>query len=328
MQDSDADITKLIERTEQDAESKPKQKGEQGSMKFDYAKLWVNQRDAFEDVQEAASDDQDSWRALLSTLKEEEAERKKNEVTGRGAKRKAAAKAVEQVSCLSSSAIPDQRGLQNKVLHDMLQSPTKRKPKKKSAKSTASNSEDLDYHSDGQHDNESGSDNSAATDDFDLSHGSKSKKSKHRQEGPQFSTNEMTWLPPMHTTATVASTREVLGVPSVLAGAGEPYTVAPIPVPPTKKKAKLKHDENSARAPKALPDRPRQGALSPIDNAAGADSLKRDYCILCGKFHPEGQCATVKDRDFLVQARKNLLGSQNPGDLVSRPLGSFTSQSN
>jgi hypothetical protein len=86
-------------------EGDTKQKSDDPSgMKFDYAKLWVVERDSFEEVDDTAQgeDDGDSWAALLAKAKLEAAEAAAKEVTGRGAKRMAAARADVQVRLFHS----------------------------------------------------------------------------------------------------------------------------------------------------------------------------------------------------------------------------------
>lgn len=59
---------------------------------FGFAKLWTADKDALEEVQEDTAQDQDTtfWDAVLAKVTEERAVAAAAEVTGRGAKRRAA----------------------------------------------------------------------------------------------------------------------------------------------------------------------------------------------------------------------------------------------
>ncbi|KAJ7042418.1 SNF2 family DNA-dependent ATPase [Mycena alexandri] len=86
---TDADIDKLIDKTEQEAE--PEQTNEEGALSFSFAKIWAAEKDSLQDVVE--EDQGDSWAQALQNLNEELEKTKANEtaLSGRGARRRAAA---------------------------------------------------------------------------------------------------------------------------------------------------------------------------------------------------------------------------------------------
>lgn len=101
--DSDADLDKLIERTE--SEVQPRKEADQSSqhasnqaMKFDYAKLWVVERDSLEEVKDVEDIQGDSWAELLAKAKAEAAKAIISENLGRGSRRRAAVMAADKVN--------------------------------------------------------------------------------------------------------------------------------------------------------------------------------------------------------------------------------------
>lgn len=93
--DTDADIDKLIDKTEQEAE--PEQTNEEGALSFSFAKIWAAEKDSLEDVVEE-EDQGDSWAQTLLKINEEREKTRAQEIalSGRGARRRAAAPKVPQ----------------------------------------------------------------------------------------------------------------------------------------------------------------------------------------------------------------------------------------
>ncbi|KAJ7139950.1 hypothetical protein C8R44DRAFT_765859 [Mycena epipterygia] len=87
---TDADIDKLIDKTEQEAE--PEQTNEEGALSFSFAKIWAAEKDSLEDVVEE-EDQGDSWAQTLLKINEEREKTRAQEIalSGRGARRRAAA---------------------------------------------------------------------------------------------------------------------------------------------------------------------------------------------------------------------------------------------
>lgn len=91
--DTDADIDKLIDKTEQEAE--PEKTNEDGALSFSFAKIWAAEKDTLQEVVEE-EDQGDSWAQALQNLTEELEKTKASEIalSGRGARRRAAAPKV------------------------------------------------------------------------------------------------------------------------------------------------------------------------------------------------------------------------------------------
>ncbi|KAF8519115.1 P-loop containing nucleoside triphosphate hydrolase protein [Hysterangium stoloniferum] len=101
---SEADIDKLIERTELEGD-KVAESAESG---FGFAKLWVVEKDSMEEIIEDTPPDTEEngfWEDVLARATNEKAKAKAAEVTGRGAKRKAAA---IQFNCLQKYTYDDE----------------------------------------------------------------------------------------------------------------------------------------------------------------------------------------------------------------------------
>jgi hypothetical protein len=88
--DTDADIDSLIEKTEKEGD-KVEEHGP--SMTFSFAKIWASDKDGTEEMADTApeSAEADSWAQTLQRIASEKEQVQAKEVTGRGAKRKAAA---------------------------------------------------------------------------------------------------------------------------------------------------------------------------------------------------------------------------------------------
>jgi hypothetical protein len=98
LKDSDADLDKLIGRTETEVQGKEKDPSSQHALnqtlKFDYAKLWVVERDTLEEVKDGEDIDGDSWAGILAKARAEAAKAIISESLGR---RRAAVQAEAQV---------------------------------------------------------------------------------------------------------------------------------------------------------------------------------------------------------------------------------------
>lgn len=87
--DTDADIDKLIDRTEKEGDQV-----EEAASAFNFAKLWVIEKDALEEVpDEPANESQDGgfWDAILARAAKEKADKNEGEANGPRPKRRAAA---------------------------------------------------------------------------------------------------------------------------------------------------------------------------------------------------------------------------------------------
>jgi chromodomain-helicase-DNA-binding protein 4 len=97
--DTDNDIDNLIEKTEKEGDQEEGTQ-EQG-FSFSFAKIWAAGKDTLEDVEADTPDDQgDSWAQALQRIAAVQEQRKVQEITGRGVRRRAAA-AAPQVSRLA-----------------------------------------------------------------------------------------------------------------------------------------------------------------------------------------------------------------------------------
>ncbi len=91
LKDSDHDIDKLIEKTETEGDQQEPQAGEGAA--FSFAKIWSADKDQLEDLEtdDAAKQAQDdAWAKTLQRIAEERAKEELVEISGRGAKRRAA----------------------------------------------------------------------------------------------------------------------------------------------------------------------------------------------------------------------------------------------
>lgn len=89
--DSDHDIDKLIEKTETEGDQQEPQAGEGAA--FSFAKIWSADKDQLEDLEtdDAVRQAQDdAWAKTLQRIAEERAKEELVEISGRGAKRRAA----------------------------------------------------------------------------------------------------------------------------------------------------------------------------------------------------------------------------------------------
>lgn len=102
--DTDTDIDKLIDKTEQEAE--PEKTNDEGALSFSFAKIWAAEKDTLEDVVEE-EDQGDSWAQTLQKINEDRERVRAHEIalSGRGARRRAAAPKVQQNSRISHSPI-------------------------------------------------------------------------------------------------------------------------------------------------------------------------------------------------------------------------------
>ncbi|KAG1757761.1 SNF2 family N-terminal domain-containing protein [Suillus lakei] len=87
----DNDVDKLIEKTEVEGDQQAATKG--AGLSFAFAKVWAADKDAMEEIQEDVPDTElgDSWARALERIAAERGAEQVTEVTGRGARRKAAA---------------------------------------------------------------------------------------------------------------------------------------------------------------------------------------------------------------------------------------------
>jgi chromodomain-helicase-DNA-binding protein 4 len=84
--DTEADITHLIEKTEQANDEEVDEEG--GGFSFSFAKVWAAEKAALDELPEPAAETED-WAATLAKMGEERAKAAAAEIQGRGARRKA-----------------------------------------------------------------------------------------------------------------------------------------------------------------------------------------------------------------------------------------------
>jgi chromodomain-helicase-DNA-binding protein 4 len=99
--DSEADVQSLIEKTEKEGDQ-PEETGQNQNSAFSFAKIWTAEKDALTEMSdvtlEHAGEVDDSWGQVLAKLEAERGKVRAQEVTGRGAKRKAAPSFLPKVS--------------------------------------------------------------------------------------------------------------------------------------------------------------------------------------------------------------------------------------
>jgi len=88
--DTDQDLEKLIEKTEREGDEEDQTKQKDSGL-FAFAKVWSADRDSFEELPDAGTEEQDdSWTQTLQKIMEEQEKEQIKEVTGRGARRRVA----------------------------------------------------------------------------------------------------------------------------------------------------------------------------------------------------------------------------------------------
>lgn len=99
--DSEADIQSLIERTEKEGDQL-EQSGQNQPSAFSFAKVWAADKEALTEMDDVTSERAgevgDSWAQVLAKLEAERGKVRAQEVTGRGARRKAAPSFLPEVS--------------------------------------------------------------------------------------------------------------------------------------------------------------------------------------------------------------------------------------
>ena len=99
--DSEADVQSLIEKTEKEGDQ-TEATGQNQPEAFSFAKIWASDKDALTEMNDAdsehANEAGDSWAQVLAKLEAERGKTREQEVTGRGAKRKAAPSFSQKVS--------------------------------------------------------------------------------------------------------------------------------------------------------------------------------------------------------------------------------------
>lgn len=92
--DSEHDIDNLIEKTEREGDNDDSENSSGAGAAFSFAKVWSADKDTLEDMADGAeghSNQVDAWAQALERLVAERKKEHTDEVTGRGARRKAAA---------------------------------------------------------------------------------------------------------------------------------------------------------------------------------------------------------------------------------------------
>ncbi|KAJ7293407.1 SNF2 family DNA-dependent ATPase [Mycena rebaudengoi] len=113
---TDADVDKLIDKTEQEAE--PEKTTKEGVLSFAFAKIWAAEKDALEEVVEE-EDQGDSWAQTLQKITADREKTRAQEVatTGRGARRRAAAP-KQNAYLIDASPVKGRRSTQSAASDD------------------------------------------------------------------------------------------------------------------------------------------------------------------------------------------------------------------
>lgn len=102
--DSEADVQSLIEKTEKEGDQL-EETGQNQNSAFSFAKVWAADKEALTEMSDVTSEHtgevNDSWAQVLAKLEAERGKVHAQEVTGRGAKRKAAPSFLPKVSVCS-----------------------------------------------------------------------------------------------------------------------------------------------------------------------------------------------------------------------------------
>lgn len=91
--DSEMDVKNLIVKTEEAKEQDEQEEGKSGSFSFSFAKVWAADKDTLDempDESEQPAEATDSWARTLEKIEVEREMAKAAEISGRGARRKAA----------------------------------------------------------------------------------------------------------------------------------------------------------------------------------------------------------------------------------------------
>ena len=98
--DSETDVQSLIEKTEKEGDQ-VEETGQNQNSAFSFARVWAADKDALtemsDETSEHAGEVDDSWAQVLAKLEAERTKVQAKEVTGRGAKRKAAPSFLPEV---------------------------------------------------------------------------------------------------------------------------------------------------------------------------------------------------------------------------------------
>ena len=100
--DSEHDVDNLIEKTEKEGDNQEAESSSGSNNSFSFAKVWSADKDSLEEMADSAEANREQVDAWAQALERLVAERKEeaSEVTGRGARRKAAAVFPPQVGIL------------------------------------------------------------------------------------------------------------------------------------------------------------------------------------------------------------------------------------
>ncbi|TFK56559.1 hypothetical protein OE88DRAFT_1730039 [Heliocybe sulcata] len=103
---TDQDLEKLIEKTEQEGQEEDQTKQKDSGL-FAFAKVWSADKDSFEELPDAGTEQQDdSWAQTLRKIEEEREKEQTKEVTGRGARRRNALIPQQQLKDLDLDDSP------------------------------------------------------------------------------------------------------------------------------------------------------------------------------------------------------------------------------
>ncbi|KZS95781.1 hypothetical protein SISNIDRAFT_325955 [Sistotremastrum niveocremeum HHB9708] len=270
---SEQDILRLIEKTEVEGDdTAPKEK----NMAFDFAKVWTADRETFEDVDdgEAAPTD-DSWAVLLA--KAEVAAKQqaiKEEVTGRGARRRATTRPTNYYD-----GSPEKQALVT------------------STHGSQDGSEDFDY-ANSVHASEidsDGGDDTFAEPKNNLASPGKANKRSELIEGHTNHRN------------TAAATL----VPQ--APKGQAARTVPV-VKPVKKSTAPPQPIKQSAAPPSKPSRTlsqtSSNATEPVTSSGAGNQNDMQLCRLCRKLHGH-PCPSINQEEKLLELRRQIADSDS-----------------
>ncbi|KAG8699310.1 hypothetical protein FRC08_005380 [Ceratobasidium sp. 394] len=282
---TDHDIEQLITRAE--TEKVEEKKSTESGMKFDFAQVWDRAKGTTTDIPEGDQDtgaDDDFWASVIKRAAEEKAQKRAQELTGRGARKRAVTNYKET---------------------DFLDGSPEKTPKGQKAPTSKSGSgSDRDFHplgnesssSDDGQDDAPGSDHGLGPSDFPGVSGVQMPGiSVPGQPGLVTARREVV-LPPPYVPPTVLP-----GLPS-----------DPLGIKPPKPKKPRKPRPKQPVVPAA--DFPSQPSTSTGPPAGLPETNDPPYeCQLCDRFHRLGQCRMNADRtiDKLLRTRAQIMHPNN-----------------
>ncbi|KZT32157.1 hypothetical protein SISSUDRAFT_1037926 [Sistotremastrum suecicum HHB10207 ss-3] len=290
---SEQDILRLIEKTEVEGDDvTPKEK----TAVFDFAKVWTADRETFEDVEDAdAAPTDDSWAVLLAKAEIAAKQRAiKEEVTGRGARRRATTRPVSQSQPLTNyyDGSPEKQALVTST-HD-----------------SQDGSEDFDY-ANSVHASEvdsDGADDTFAEPRNNLASPGKTKKRseligghKDQRKGTPQAADSTTAIakhtPPLQTAASALAPQATQGQAARTVPAVKRVKQSTVPPAPPPKPSKT--------LSQTLPD-----ATEPATSSGSGNQNDMQLCRLSRKLHGH-PCPSINQEENLLALRRQIAESDS-----------------